>query len=97
MSGLVFDVNRNCVVPIPNVDSAVICLDKNNKLGNTNVELFENLIKCAFQFKRKNLKNNLKGYDLDKINDILVSYGYSLSNRAEEIPVEVFIEIAKNL
>ena len=93
----IFDVNRNCFVPIPNVDSAVICLDKNNKLGNTNVELFENLIKCAFQFKRKNLKNNLKGYDLDKINDILVSYGYSLSNRAEEIPVEVFIEIAKNL
>ena len=92
-----FDVSRNCFIPQPNVDSAVICLEKNNRLGNVNKDKFEKLIKCAFQFKRKNLKNNLNEYDLNMINDILSKYNYSLSNRAEDIPVDVFIEIAKNL
>ena len=92
-----FDVSRKYFVPEPNVDSSVICLEKRNLLGNTNKETFERLIKDAFQFKRKNLKNNLKGYDLDKINEILIKYNYDLSNRAEDIPTEVFIEIAKIL
>lgn len=90
-----FKVSRKCFIPEPNVDSAVICLNKNNKLGNTPVDKFEILIKDAFQFKRKNLKNNLKKYDLEKINEILQKDNYSLNNRAEDIPVEVFIEIAK--
>ena len=93
-----FNVSRNCFVPVPNVDSAVILLEKNNRLGSdVDKKIFENLIKSAFQFKRKNLRNNLKNYDLDKISEILLKYNYSLSNRAEDIPVDVFIEIAKNL
>ena len=92
-----FKVSRKCFIPEPNVDSAVICLNKNNKLGNTPVDKFEILIKNAFQFKRKNLKNNLKKYDLEKINEILQKDNYSLNNRAEDIPVEVFIEIAKKI
>ena len=92
-----FKVSRKCFIPEPNVDSAVICLNKNNKLGNTPVDKFEILIKDAFQFKRKNLKNNLKKYDLEKINEILQKDNYSLNNRAEDIPVEVFIEIAKKI
>ena len=47
----------------------------------------------AFKFKRKNLKNNLKGYNLEVIEKVLSEYGYSLSSRAEEIPVDVFIKI----
>lgn len=92
-----FRVSRNCFIPVPNVDSAVISLDKNNKLGNTNMDKFETLIKDAFQFKRKNLKNNLKHYDLKKIEYVLNRYNYSLSNRAEELPIELFIEIANNI
>ena len=92
-----FKVNRNCFVPIPNVDSAVICLEKNNRLGNTDKEKFEKLIKDAFQFKRKNLRNNLKKYDLKTIEFILENYNYSLSNRAEELSIDVFIEIANNI
>lgn len=92
-----FKVGRNCFMPEPNVDSAVISLDKNDKLGDVNVQKFDNLIKHAFQFKRKNLKNNLKNYDLQKISEVLFEYHYNLNNRAEDIPVNVFIEIAKNL
>ncbi len=92
-----FDVSRKSFIPEPNVDSAVIELTKNDRLGNTNFDVFERLIKDAFQFKRKNLRNNLKGYDLLKIEKVLKKNNYSLLNRAEDIPVEVFGEIAREL
>ena len=92
-----FRVSKNCFVPRPNVDSAVISLVKDNKMDDIDNKKFELLIKDAFQFKRKNLCNNLKKYDLLIIENILKKYGYTLESRAEEIPVEVFIEITKNI
>ena len=47
-------------------------------------------IKDAFKFKRKNLRNNLKGYDLQKIEELLVKNNFSLSDRAEVIPIFLF-------
>lgn len=92
-----FRVSRNCFTPAPNVDSAVISLDKHNKYNITNKNVFDKLIKDAFKFKRKNLRNNLKGYNLSKIEDILVKNNHSLSDRAEVIPVSLFVEIANIL
>ena len=62
-----------------------------------NFEKFNKLIKNAFRFKRKTLKNNLLGYDLNLVDSLLGKYGYSLSNRAEEIPVDVYINVANKL
>ena len=92
-----FRVSRNCFTPAPNVDSAVICLDRHNKYEIKDKEVFDKLIKDAFKFKRKNLRNNLSGYDLDKIEKILVKYNYNLSDRAEIIPISIFVDIANNL
>lgn len=92
-----FKVSRSCFVPAPNVDSAVISLDKKKDVVSLNYKTYERLLKNAFQFKRKNLRNNLKMYDLDIINNKLKEYGYSLNNRAEEIPVNVWIELTKLL
>lgn len=92
-----FRVGRNCFRPAPNVDSAVISLDKNDRYNIFSREKFVNLIKDAFQYKRKNLRNNLKGYDLNKIADVLKQYDYSLNNRAEDIPISVFVEMANNI
>lgn len=92
-----FSVNRNCFYPVPNVDSAVISLSKHNKYDIKDMKIFERLIKDSFQYKRKNLRNNLKKYNLDIINKILQKNNYSLNNRAEEIPVFVYVEIANNL
>ena len=39
----------------------------------------------------------LQNYDLKKIEYVLNRYNYSLSNRAEELPIELFIEIANNI
>lgn len=92
-----FKVSRNSFIPAPNVDSAVICLSKREDLVINDVIKLEKLLKDAFQYKRKNLRNNLKSYDLDLIDGLLKEHNYSLSNRAEEIPVEVFVSISNNL
>lgn len=92
-----FKVGRNCFKPAPNVDSAVISLDKHNKYEIVDKIFFDRLIKDAFKFKRKNLRNNLKGYDLLRINNILLENGYSLNDRAESLPVYLFVDIANIL
>lgn len=91
-----FNVNRNSFYPVPNVDSAFIKLDS-KECNLLNFEKFNKLIKNAFRFKRKTLKNNLIGYDLNLVDSLLGKYGYSLSNRAEEIPVDVYINVANKL
>ena len=93
-----FIVSRNSFIPKPNVDSIVITLkNKEKKLYLKNKELFNKLLKDAFIFKRKTIKNNLKNYDLFKIENILNKHGYSLGSRAEELPLDIFVEIANNL
>lgn len=93
-----FDVSRKNFKPIPNVDSAVINFTKKkNKTFVKNEELFFKLIKRSFTMKRKTLKNNLKSYNWEKINEILVKNNIPETVRAEEIPLEIFIEIANHL
>lgn len=92
-----FKVSRKCFVPEPNVDSAVISLTKHDKYNIKDSDIFEKLNKDCFQYKRKNLRNNLKGYDLSTIEDVLSRYDYSLNNRAEDIPVSVFVEMANSI
>lgn len=93
-----FYVSRKQFIPEPNVDSIIISFtEKENKLPLKNFDIFQKLIRDSFQFKRKNLKNNLKGYDLDLITEILVKYGFDLNVRAEQLSIEVFVEIANAL
>ena len=93
-----FIVSRNCFIPKPNVDSIVISLiKKDNLLELKNKDHFNKLLRDSFKFKRKTLKNNLKNYDLDKINNVLTKYNFNLTTRAEEIPLEVFVDISNNL
>ena len=93
-----FDVSRNCFMPKPNVDSVIIALNKKKeKMVLNNKKLFFDIVKDSFQFKRKTLRNNLKKYDLDKIQEILIKHNYSLGSRAEEFPLEVFVDISNNL
>ena len=91
-----FKVGRNCFFPIPNVDSAIIKLTPTTKEIN-NLDKYNKLIEEAFKFKRKTLKNNLKNYDYEQINTILESHGFSMQNRAEQIPIDIFIEISNQI
>lgn len=93
-----FLVSREEFVPIPDVDSAIISFsNKITKLPINDFSVFEKLVKDSFKFKRKNLKNNLKDYDLKKVSSILSDFGYDLSCRAEQLDVSVFVAIANSL
>lgn len=93
-----FLVERNNFYPIPNVDSAIIELSKKDKiLDLKNYDTFLKIVYDAFKHKRKNLRNNLKNYDLVNIEIILNKYGMNLQNRAEDISYEIFVEIANIL
>ncbi len=93
-----FVVSKNCFIPKPNVDSVVISLEKKiDRLKVKDEEKFFKLIRDSFQYKRKNLKNNLKNYDLEKVKEILKKKNKDLTSRAESLDLETFVEIANNL
>lgn len=90
-----FVVSRNVFYPKPNVDSAVVVFTKkNDKIEVQDEEFFFKLVKDAFVQKRKTLKNNLKVYDLDKINNTLSKFNKDTSFRAENITIEEFATIS---
>lgn len=92
------DVSKNVFIPKPNVDSIVVEFSKKeDKYNLKNKELFFKLVKDSFNQKRKTLKNNLKNYDLEKIEQVLRRYNYNLNVRAEQLSIEIFVDIANNL
>lgn len=93
----VCNVSKNCFEPIPKVDSTVIKFKKSNKYKVNNETVFYKLIKDSFTQKRKNLKNNLKSYDLIKIENILKKINKDLTYRAESLTIEDFILISNEL
>lgn len=93
-----FLVSKKEFVPEPNVDSVVVSFTrKDTLLPLKDEKLFFKVVKDSFQFKRKNLRNNLKNYDLNAIFLVLEKYGYDLTVRAEQLSVEIFVEIANQL
>lgn len=94
----ILDISRHVFMPEPNVDSIIVEFSKKeNLLPVENEELFFKLIRDSFTQKRKTLRNNLKGYDLEKIEQVLKRHNLDLSVRAEQLSTEIFIEIANNL
>ena len=93
-----FLVDRNQFYPRPNVDSVVVSFtNRDNKEIINDKDLFFKLVHDSFKFKRKTLRNNLKEYDLDKIEKVLNLYGYDLNIRAEALDFKVFVDISNSL
>ena len=93
-----FDVPRFAFNPIPKVDSAVINFEKKKEKQTVkNEELFFKLINDSFKMKRKTLKNNLKDYDWNKIKTILEQNNLNDNVRAEQLSLDLFIQIANSL
>lgn len=93
----VCSVSKNCFEPVPKVDSMVIKLKKNKKIVSKNEKLLYKLIKDSFKQKRKNLRNNLKNYNLEQVENLLKEKNKSLMCRAEELSVEDFVYLSNNL
>jgi 16S rRNA (adenine1518-N6/adenine1519-N6)-dimethyltransferase len=93
-----FFVSKKEFIPVPKVDSVVISFtEKDNKLALKSFDFFEQILRDSFQYKRKNIRNNLKNYDLKKIEEVLKKHNYDLTVRAEQLNLDVFIDISDAL
>ena len=94
----VMTVSKNVFLPKPRIDSMVLEFNKKKNLPHIkNEKLFFKLVRDSFTQKRKTLRNNLKNYDLEKIEKVLKEYNMDLSVRAEQISSDIFIAIANSL
>lgn len=94
-------VSPNCFIPRPNVDSAVIRLDKLKEPAvkvKDRAEMFR-IIKGAFEQRRKTLTNALSHssvYKTDKknIENALLEMGKNINIRGEELTLEEFARLS---
>lgn len=87
-------VSKNCFIPVPKVDSIVVKFTKkDNLLYVKNEEEFFKFVKSSFKMKRKNLRNNLRDYDLLKVCNALNDIGKDLTYRAEQLSIEDFVYV----
>jgi 16S rRNA (adenine1518-N6/adenine1519-N6)-dimethyltransferase len=89
---ILFDISANSFSPPPKIQSSFIKLIPKKKEGLKfkNFNNFKKVIKTAFQFKRKTLKNNFKDIlGEDNINSI----GINSQKRAEMLSIDDFVNI----
>ena len=95
-----FKVSAGCFVPAPKVDSAVVRIDlfDTPKYAPKNEKLFRDLIKAAFEMRRKTLVNaisaKLPHINKQKLSESLASLGMSESIRGERLSTEDFVKLA---
>ena len=91
-------VKRNMFVPAPNVDSAIVRIDyEPNKFNISDISLTKQVIRSAFNMRRKTLANNLKtSFNLssEQIINILNKANLNEKIRGEALTVNKFVEIA---
>lgn len=92
----VIDVKKTQFYPVPKVDSTVLKLTM-KKSRDVDIDKLKTLLKDSFRYKRKNIQNNLRAYDRNKLETILHNHGYSLTDRAEELTLETFMDLLKIL
>lgn len=99
---LVANVPRNCFMPRPNVDSAVIRLTTLEKppVNVDNLDLFYYVVKVAFSQRRKTLLNcmfNAENFNFDKeqISKILQEAGFDTNIRGERLNIQDFANLTK--
>lgn len=92
------DVKRHMFTPVPNVDSAVIQMIKREQplLNEKGIQL----VKAAFQQKRKTLVNNWhQALNISKIQleNILIQSNIDKNVRAEDVSLQAFLQLQTRL
>ena len=89
-----FTVNEDVFIPPPKVKSGVIKLTRNNREHlPVDEKKFKQIVKAAFNQKRKTLRNSLKAFELinkQEITDLL-------NLRAEQLSVDNFITLTEHV
>ena len=90
-----FTVDEHVFNPPPKVKSAVIRMTRNNRQGlGCDEVLFKNVVKTAFNQRRKQMRNSLMGL-VGKENPLLNDPIFT--KRPEQLSVEEFIELTRKI
>lgn len=94
----VLRVGREKFYPVPNVDSAVVRIDKCN-VDKKDYAGVIGIAKQAFAMRRKKLSSNLenRGHSKSKLEELFKQRGFSESVRAEELSIDDFIWLNEEL
>ena len=103
MAKRLFKVSAGSFIPAPKVDSAVVRIDtyKVPKYQPKDEKLFRNLIKAAFEMRRKTLVNAINSkmphITRGKLTEALTVMGQPLAVRGERLSTEDFVNLANLL
>lgn len=93
---IAFNVGRENFTPPPNVTSAVVHLVPKPVSGDVRVKDLEAVTKAAFGQRRKMIRQSLKSTGVP-VEKLLTAAGLRGDERAETLPVEAFLTMAKAL
>ena len=93
---ILFDVHPSNFVPPPKVTSSVVELVPRPDPLPCNRAVLERVTEAAFGQRRKMLRQSLKSLGVDPL-ALLAGAGIEPTARAEEIPVEGFVALAREL
>ncbi len=96
-----FNVSKNVFYPQPEVESAVIHLKIKKEIPLTSEEekIFRQIVKAAFNQRRKTLRNSLQKIFSNLRGDLKIKFfqlDFDFSKRAEELTLIDFFYLAKN-
>jgi 16S rRNA (adenine1518-N6/adenine1519-N6)-dimethyltransferase len=91
---ILFDVKRTAFVPPPKVTSSVVRLEPNPAPLVCDAQALQRVAEAAFGQRRKMLRQSLKTLGVDA-GALLEAAGIEPTARAEEIPVEGFVALAR--
>jgi len=95
-----FKVSAGCFIPAPKVDSAVVRIDLYDKCPYEikDEKLFRNLIKAAFEMRRKTLVNaissKLPHINKQDLTKAIISIGHKETVRGECLSTEDFVKLS---
>ena len=93
---IAFNVGRQAFVPPPNVTSAVVHLTPKPVGDDVTVRDLEHITRSAFGQRRKMVRQSLKAVGVP-VEGLLAAAGLRGDERAEELPVEAFLAMARSL
>lgn len=97
-AAIILDVDRTNFYPQPNVDSAVVRIDKfYEDRGVIDKKVYRDIVRIAFSSRRKTLVNNMMNYlkiSREKAEGVLKESGIDISVRGETLSVGDFTRLA---
>jgi 16S rRNA (adenine1518-N6/adenine1519-N6)-dimethyltransferase len=93
---ILFDINPSAFVPPPKVTSSLVRLAPRADPSPCDRKLLETVTQAAFGQRRKMLRQSLRSLGAD-VSALLATAGLDATARAEDIPVDGFVALARAL